>query len=129
MNHHNAKVESEESTVSSPTFDDIADADLQHIVENVRIDGEHGEPPLNAIMMDIITAHNELEEYKRGCLSLYQALDERLEVEEMRENNEELITVLEEVKHSTFGVYLRLQRGDEELMGDRDGKYSNYFNK
>jgi hypothetical protein len=43
------------------------------------------------------------------------------------EDDEQLVEILEGMKESAFGVYLRLQRGDLELLGERDGKHSGYF--
>lgn len=110
------------------SFDHISEEELKEITQNVRVDCPDGEMPLNAIMMDLAVGHNELEQYKQGALTLHQCLDERLEEEQKRNPNSKACDVLEAVKDTAFGLYLRLQRGDKELHGERDGQYSGYFN-
>jgi hypothetical protein len=105
----------------------ISSEELQEIVENIRVDSPDGEMPLNAILLDIANGHNELEQYKKGALSICDALEDRIREEEERNPDSDELEVLKEVKESAFGLYLRIQRGDEELHGHRDGKYSGYF--
>jgi len=114
--------------VDESTFAEINEAELEQIVQNIRVDAPSGEMPLNAIMFDLAVGHNELEKYKEGSLSLYNAIDERLQEEQEINPNSKDCDVLREVKKTAFGLYLRLQRGDEELHGNRDGQYSGYFN-
>ncbi|UBF19650.1 hypothetical protein HRTV-10_gp66 [Halorubrum tailed virus 10] len=90
----------------------------------VEIGGE--EERLSDLVGDIKTAHQELDAYKSGALKLSNALDERILMAK-GEKDEQLIEILEGLKESSFGVYLRLQRGDLELLGERDGKHSGYF--
>jgi len=126
----NIEHETEGSVAKSPSdidFDDITDERLQEIVQSIRVDAPDGEMPLNAIMLDLAVGHNEIEQYKKGALSLTDAVDERLQEEEERNSDSEEAEVLKEVKKAAFGLYLRIQRGDEELHGHRDGDYSGYF--
>lgn len=109
-------------------IDDISEAELQEITQNIRVDAPSGKMPLNAIMLDLAAGHNELEQYKKGSLALYKTIDERLQEEEQKNTDSKTIKVLEAVKRSAFGLYLRLKRGDEELHGHRGGRYSGYFN-
>lgn len=118
----------EEEPPDPTTIDDIPEKELQEITQNIRVDAPSGKMPLNAIMLDLAAGHNELEQYKQGSLSLYKTIDERLQEEEQKGSDSNTIKVLEAVKRSAFGLYLRLKRGDEELHGYRDGKYSGYFN-
>ncbi|AGM10816.1 hypothetical protein M192_gp063 [Halorubrum tailed phage 8] len=90
----------------------------------VEIGGE--DESLADLVGDIKTAHQELDAYKSGALKLSNALDERILMAKGDED-EQLIEILEGLKESSFGVYLRLQRGDLELLGERDGKHSGYF--
>lgn len=104
-----------ESVTTDPTdlpMDDINDTKMKQIVQNIRVDAPNGEMTLNAIMLDLAVGHNELEEYKHGALTLHQAVDERLEEEEMRNPNSDEVAVLNEVKKSAFGLYQRIQQGD-----------------
>lgn len=110
------------------TFDDITAEELDELTQNIRVDAPDGEMPLNAIMLDLAVGHNEIEQYKQGALTLHKAVDERLQEEEKRNPDSKTCDVLREVKKSAFGLYLRIQRGDQELHGERDGKYSGYFN-
>jgi hypothetical protein len=112
---------------SPSTFDDINPTELKRIVKNTRIDAPGGTMPLNAVLLDIAEGHNEVEQYKAGALGLQQALDERLIEEENANPGSNTAEVLAEAKKSAFGLYLRIQRGDEELHGKRDGEYSGYF--
>ncbi|AGM11040.1 hypothetical protein HCTV-8_gp63 [Haloarcula virus HCTV-8] len=90
----------------------------------VEIGGE--DERLSDLVGDIKKAHQELDAYKSGALKLSNALDERILMAKGDED-EQLIEILEGLKDSAFGVYLRLQRGDLELLGERDGKHSGYF--
>lgn len=122
-------VQIESAEDSDPaTFDNIDNTDLEEISQNVRVDAPSGEMPLNAVMMDLAVGHNELEQYKKGALSLQKAIDERLQEEQSCNPDSKTCEVLEEVRDAAFGLYLRIQRGDEELHGKRSGKYSGYFN-
>jgi PAS domain S-box-containing protein len=115
-------------TPDASVFDDISPTELEEITQNIRVDAPDGTMNLGAIMLDLAAGHNEIEQYKKGALSLHQAIDERLEEEKKRNPDSKECEVLREVKRSAFGLYLRVQRGDEELHGERDGRYSGYFN-
>lgn len=114
--------------VDAATFDGISTEQLEEIVKNVRIDAPSGEMPLNAVLLDLAVGHNELEKYKQGALSIHQAIDERLIEEKKNNPDSPEVEVLREAKRSAFGLYLRVQRGDMELHGNREGQYSGYFN-
>jgi PAS domain S-box-containing protein len=109
-------------------IDDIPEEEIQEIAQNIRIDAPSGDMPLNMIILDLLTGHNELEQYKNGSLALYKSIDQRLQEEKQKNSDEKVIKVLKAVKRSAFGLHLRLKRGDEELYGNRDGEYSGYFN-
>lgn len=111
----------------SSTFDHIVPEELKRIVKNTRISIGQEEMSLNAALLDIAAGHNDLEQYKHGSLGLHKALDERLKEEEKHNPDSKTGDVLREAKKSAFGLYLRVQRGDEELHGKRDGTYSGYF--
>jgi PAS domain S-box-containing protein len=115
------------NSLDSEIFDNISTERLQEIVQNVRVDSPKGKLTLNEIMLDLAVGHNELEQYKKGSLSLQNAVDQRLKEEETDNPDSEECAVLREVRDSAFGLYLRIQRGDEELHGNRDGDYSGYF--
>lgn len=120
--------ESGSKEVEASAFDDTGPEELNQIVKNIRVDAPSGAMPLSAIMLDLAVGHNELEQYKEGALSLHEAVDQRLMEEQEKNPNSKEVDVLKEVKETAFGLYLRLQRGDEELHGNREGKYSGYFN-
>jgi PAS domain S-box-containing protein len=105
----------------------LSDDELRERVKAIRVETPDGPMPLQAIVLDLAVGHNEVEQYKQGALALNQALEQRIK-EERKEDPESItIEILREVKRSAFGLYLRLQRGDEELHGHRDGLYSGYF--
>jgi len=114
-------------SVDEDDFDTLSSDRLKEVIKSVRIDAPNGEMPLNAVLLDLAESHNELEQYKKGALGLTQALDEALiEAKEHNPESDE-VQVLQAAKESAFGLYLRLQRGDEELHGHREGEYSGYF--
>lgn len=78
------------------------------------------------LMKDVTSGHYELSAYKRGALTYCDALDEEIALAEA-ENDEEAAELLREVRRATFGLYLRVKRGDAEIVGDRDGKHSNFL--
>jgi hypothetical protein len=119
--------ESGEKRPDSSTFEDINPEELKRIVKNTRVDAPGGQMPLNAVLLDLAEGHNEVEQYKKGALGLQQALDERLIEEEKNNPDSKTCRVLEEAKKSAFGLYLRIERGDQELHGNREGQYEGYF--
>lgn len=135
MTDNESTVDGSEATSDGPSieesdrlsFEDVPDDRLEEIAQNIRISSDDGEIPLNALMLDLAVGHNELEQYKKGALSTVDAVDERLKEEQERNPDSLECQILKEVKHSAFGMYLRLQRGDKELHGERDGEYSGYF--
>lgn len=110
------------------SIDEIPDDRVAEITESVRVESPSGELPLGDVMVNLALAHKDLHDTKKASLSLYQALDERKHEAEA-DGNAEVAEVLENVKKTAFGVYLRLQRGDLELLGERDGTYCGYFNE
>lgn len=78
---------------------------------------------LSAIVGDIQAAHAALDEYKSGSLALAQKLSEKAD----ETDDETLEEVLTDMSDGAFGVYLRLHRGDLELLGGREGKYSGHL--
>lgn len=96
------------------------------LLEDVTVTVQGDERSLADVMKDLSVAHAELDAYKQGSMALSTALDERTIQAEM-DGDRELQAALREIKRKAFSVYLRIQRGDEELTGERDGKYSGYF--
>jgi len=111
---------------SSLDLDGVSEDEMAEIMESVRVSGPEGKMSLKAATLDLLVAHKEIEDYKKGAFSLYQALDER-QAEAEAQGQEAVAEVIEEVKKSAFGVYARVHRGDAEVLGDRDGKYAGYF--
>lgn len=133
MTDGNIEADTDESEGNQPNLmdaeievDGLDDDTVAELTESVRIEGPEGEMPIKLLMLDIVVGHKELEEYKESALAITQKLDERIQEAEAA-GNDDLVTLLEEVKRSAYGMYLRLHRGDAELMGDRDGKYDGYF--
>lgn len=115
------------SGTGDSNFDQLDEATINNIAKQLKIDGPDGEVSLTEIMMDLMEAQNQLEKYKQGAAILHKKLEERLEEETQDGTDEDILMVLEEVSEAARGVYLRVERGDQELTGDRDGKYSGYF--
>jgi hypothetical protein len=98
------------------------------LIEDVTVEVAGDDVPLASLMQDIETAHKELDEYKNGSLVASEALDEKI-AQATINGNEELKELLIDVKDAAFGVYLRVQYGDLELLGNRnpDAEYHGYF--
>ena len=108
-------------------LDELTTGDLSDLIHDVHLDGPDGEQmSLADATKDLAQSHEELDSYKRGALTMCSAIDERLQQAE-NDGNDALAAILREMKRTAFGVYLRVQRGDEELLGDRDGEYSGFF--
>lgn len=99
--------------------------EVKQLIEGEEVDVGGTDTPLNALISDIQTAHKELDEYKSGSLTLAQDLSEAANETE----NKVLQAVLTDMSDSAFGVYLRLHRGDLELLGEREGEYSDFFSE
>lgn len=121
-------VDDDDEADGGTRFEDISDSRVKEISQNIRVDCPSGEIPLEKMMLDIIVGHQELNQYKKGALTFYSCLSERLEEEKEINPDSDECVVLEEIKDSAFGLYLRLHRGDMEVNGDREGKYSGYLN-
>lgn len=76
--------------------------------------------PIEDLREDIETAHKELDEYKSGSLALSQNLEDAAKAE----GDEQLSELLMDMSEMAELAYLRVHRGDQELSGRRDGKYS-----
>lgn len=113
--------------VDPSVFEGINDETAVEITKNIRVDGPEEKITVHDIMLDLIVGHNKVEKYKQGAYTLYSVLDQRLKEEEKRNPDSVECEVLREVKDSALGLYLRIERGDEELHGHRDGEYSGYF--
>lgn len=98
------------------------------LIDGVTVDVAGDEMTLAALMKDIEVAHKELNEYKNGGLVAQKALDEKI-AEATINGDDELKELLIDVKDSAFGVYLRVQYGDLELMGNRypESEYHGWF--
>lgn len=102
------------------------DADSERVselikTETVVIGGT--EQKLSNVVGDIEEAHKELDSYKSGSLSLSQTLSEAAK----KTDDEVLEAILADLSDGAFATYLRLHRGDAELMGERSGKYSGFL--
>lgn len=95
-------------------------SELMHS-ETVQVGGQT--TPLGAVVEDIHTAHEDLDEYKQASLSLAQTLSEA-----SKEADDEVKkAVLSDLSDGAFATYLRLHRGDLELLGGRSGEYSDFL--
>jgi hypothetical protein len=111
----------------SEIAEEVGPDEMGEVMNDVSVEIGGDTQPLSALVKDIQTGHKELDDYKSGSLALTQALDERIEVAESDDSPEFLLEILHDLRDTAFGIYLRIQRGDEELVGDRDGEYSGHF--
>lgn len=103
------------------------DEEVRAILEDVEMDVPGGErATLADVTADLVVAHKELDGYKNGALTLSQFLDEAI-IEQETLGNAAAVGILRDLKKTAFGVYLRVKRGDDELLGERDGKFSGYY--
>lgn len=111
-------------------LDDITDGltgyEAEQWAEEIEIQTPEGAVPMSAVIADVLLAHQDLEDYKTASVSMTQAIKER-RLEAEANNNETAAALLAELQDAAEGIYLRIQRGDAEITGDRDGKYSGYF--
>lgn len=102
---------------------DAGEEQVSELLESYTIEGLEVEATLGELVGDIQKAHEELDEYKQGSLALSQNLSEAAN----DTDDETLRAILSDMSDSAFYVYLRLNRGDKELVGDRDGEYSGHL--
>lgn len=97
--------------------------EAEKFIESETVDYGGESHTLDALIQDITTAHRELDEYKTGSLAMSQNLAEAADAAE----DELQKAILEDMADTAFLLYLRLQRGDKELIGERSGQYSGYL--
>lgn len=102
---------------------DADDETVTDRLENTTIDFKGQESSLGAVLQDVKTAHQDLDEYKQGSLKLAQELSEKAD----EADDKMLEAILTDMSDAAFAVYLRLNRGDLELRGDRDGEYAGLY--
>lgn len=105
---------------------DVDEEELVELIEATTVEVEGKEESLPDLVKDIETAHDALDKYKSGSIYLTECIEERIG-EAKRNGEDDLIPILKDMKDTSFGVHLRLSRGDDELLGDRDGEYSDYI--
>jgi hypothetical protein len=108
--------------------DEIVDVDeskerAEELLETETLSVGGVESPLGEIVEDIQNAHAEIDQYKRGSLHLAKNLEEA--AEETEDDVHEQI--LRDMHEAAFAAYLRILRGDSEILGDREGEYSEYL--
>ena len=104
---------------------DVED-DMEELLNETTVEMQGEEQQLGDLYKEIQEAHRDLDDFKSGALALSKTLDER-RMQAKNDGDETLVMLLDDMKDLSFSVYLRLQRGDLELFGERDGKYSGYF--
>lgn len=119
----------EDSDVQTDFSDELSAGDVSGLIDEVEVDIPDNDPiSLRDMMLDVTAGHYELDSYKRGGLTFAQALDDRIEEAEAA-GNQKLAGLLAEVRRAAFGLYLRVRRGDAELEGDIEGKYSGHLDR
>ncbi|UBF22317.1 hypothetical protein HRTV-11_gp60 [Halorubrum virus HRTV-11] len=109
------------------SLEELAEEEISEVLTSTEIDTPDGETAtLAEVAADLVVGHEEIESYKNGALAYSQYLDEAI-VEHEVAGNDDVVQILRELKRTAFGIYLRIKRGDDELLGDRDGKYSGYY--
>lgn len=122
MSNTQSDTDADDLDIASLSTDAIAG-----LIEGVALVGPTGDHlTLDEVIGDLAASHEALDDYKRGALTMTQCIDERLQEAEAA-GDDALVALLRETKRTSFGVYLRLHRGDEELLGDRDGTFNDYF--
>lgn len=99
---------------------------LRDLLEETTVEVAGEDHSLVQLIKDVRVAHQELDQYKKGSLTLTSALEDRKMVAK-NDGDEQLVELIDLLKESAYGVCLRLQRGDLELLGERDGEFSGYF--
>lgn len=104
---------------------DAEEERVEELMESHSVSLGGTEGKLSDFAGDIQHAHKELDEYKQGSLRLSQDLSEAAKDAE----GETLTAILTDMSNGAFGVYLRLHRGDMELLGGREGEYSDFLSE
>lgn len=111
------------------SLEELAEDEISEVLTSTEIDTPDGETAtLAEVAADLVVGHEEIESYKNGALAYSQYLDEAI-IEHEVAGNDDVVQILQELKRTAFGIYLRIKRGDDELLGDRDGKYSGYYDE
>lgn len=90
-------------------FHNISAERVDEISNNVRVDCPGGKMQLNEIMFDLMEGQCELDQFKRGAITLHQCLDERLEEEEKHNPDSDACEVIESLKESAMKMYNRIE--------------------
>lgn len=77
----------------------------RELSKNIRIDTAKGKLTLNEVVQDLTVGYNEIEQYKDGALCLSQALEERLEEEEMIDKHSETCQLIKEVQEMAINLH------------------------
>lgn len=107
---------------------DIDEEKVERLMKETTIEVDGKTQPLGQIFKDIQAGHEELDQYKSGAMVLSEALDER-RMQAKQSGDEMLVDLLDDFKDSAYGIFLRIERGDLELVGERDGKHSGFFSE
>jgi PAS domain S-box-containing protein len=111
-----------ETKLSQLDYANACGEEKQEIARNIRIDTPCGKMTLQAIVMDLIEGHSDVNQYKNGAFTMYQSINKRLIEEEKRNPDSKQSDVLREAKCMAFGLYNRIQKGDWEFHG-KEGNY------
>lgn len=126
-----AEVDTDEmlQIVSNSPNTELCPKEVERLIGNTEIEVPEADTtiPLSDLMTDVMSGHYELSAYQRGALTYCAALKEEIALAEER-GDTEYVALLKVVFRSTFGLYLRVKRGDDELFEEDDGEYSDFFN-
>lgn len=96
---------------------EVADSRVKEIVQSVRVEVDGEQITLEEAILDLVTAHAEIEQYKIGSLLLAETIESRSREAKAKEN-EEIAVVLDEVYESSMDVYRRIKEGENDGAED-----------
>lgn len=101
----------------------LSEDELEELLDGntITINGEN--VTLRELAMEVNNAHRELDALKAGALETQASIEQRAMLASMNQEME-VVQLLNQIKQSSFFLYLRITRGDDELQGKRDGEFS-----
>lgn len=93
--------------------EDVNEEKMKEVGKNVRVETPSGKIPLNALMFDIQSMQNEIEQAKHGAYEVHRALNDRLEEEQKRNPDSCTCAVIEDVRDMAEDLYKRIETDDE----------------
>lgn len=108
------EIETKQQTVdASDCKSSKLDSEKCEIAKNIRIETPNGPESLRNVVLDLMQGHSEVEQYRRGALTLCEAIDQRLAEEQNRNPDSIESKVLEESKEIAHNLRDKIDSPNE----------------